>query len=75
MKQLDQPPLNNSRVKGIFRDPLDRRTLFSTHADFVLFLFLHILEEFSCTNLTSQELLQKQSNFDKIDRSLFFLNF
>ncbi len=45
--------------------------IFSPH---ILFL-LHILKELSYTNLTSIGLLQKQNRFDKIGRSVHFLNF
>ncbi len=50
-----------------------RRTLFSTNS----LILLYIQKELSYmyTNLTSTKFLQEQSSFDKIGRSLHFLNF
>ncbi len=44
---------------------------FSPH----ILILLHILKELSYTNLTSIGLLQKHNSFDKIERSVHFLNF
>ncbi len=40
-----------------------------------ILILLYILKELSYTNLTSIGLLQKQNGFDKMDRSVHFLNF
>ncbi len=40
-----------------------------------LLILLYILKELSYTNLTSIGLLQKQNGFDKMGRSVHFLNF
>ncbi len=46
---------------------------FSPHI--LIFFFFHIQKELSYTSLTSTGLLQKQSSFDKIGRSLGYCNF
>ena len=56
----------------IFRDPLMWSTLFSYTVVHIL-IFLHIQKELSYTNLISRGLLQKQSSFDEIGKSLRFL--
>ncbi len=50
----------NTLFKGIFKDPLES-TLFSAHTIFFSY------SERTLLCVTSQELLQKQSSFDKIE--------
>ena len=54
-------------IKKIFRDPVIRSSLFST-----LLIFFNTQKALSYTDFTSYGLLQKQSRFDKIHRSLYF---
>ena len=63
-------PFHLHWLKGIFRDPLIRSTLF-----FTILILLYILKELSFSNLTSIGFLQKQNILDKTGRPVHFLNF
>ena len=61
---------HKSHLKG-YSEILWAGVHFSQH----ILILLYILKELSYTNLTSIGFLQKQNGFDKIGRSVHFLNF